>query len=83
MTHYKKTDPGFAERLNLLKKISSAAARIVNSAMKRFVRKDLARDDILDATALALTAASGIDALVTIPKNPPRDAMGLPMEIVY
>ena len=83
MTHYKKSHRGFAERLKLLKKNYPATEEIANSAMQRFLRKDLARDDILDAMALAISAASGRKSLVTIPKNPPRDAMGLPMQIVY
>jgi predicted RNase H-like nuclease len=83
MTHYKKSDRGFAERLRLLDRINPETGKIVNSALKRFLRKDLARDDILDAIVLGISAASGKKSLVTIPKNPPRDSMGLPMEIVY
>jgi predicted RNase H-like nuclease len=83
MTHYKKLDRGSAERLKILKRINPETEKIVNSAMKKFLRKDLARDDILDAIVLAVSAASPNDALVTIPKNPPTDSMGLPMEIVY
>jgi predicted RNase H-like nuclease len=83
MTHYKKSDRGIAERLGLLKRINPVAENIFNFANKQFLRKNLAQDDVLDATVLAVTASAGMDALVTIPKNPPRDAMGLPMEIVY
>jgi predicted RNase H-like nuclease len=83
MTHYKKTERGFAERLNLLNKIYPATEKIVNSAMQEFVRKDLARDDILDAIALGISASPGKKYLMTIPENPPRDAMGLPMQIVF
>jgi predicted RNase H-like nuclease len=83
MTHYKKSNRGFAERRKLLKRINPATEKIVNSAMQRFLRKDLARDDILDAIVLGISAASGKKSLDTIPKNPPRDAVGLPMEIVY
>jgi predicted RNase H-like nuclease len=83
MIHYKKTDRGFAERLSLLKKIFPATEKIVRSAMQKFLRKDLARDDILDAIALAASAAQGKKSLNTIPENPPRDSIGLPMEIVF
>jgi predicted RNase H-like nuclease len=83
MKHYKKTAEGFSERLKLLQKIFPLKEKIVNTALKRFLRKDLAKDDILDAIALAATAVSGEDALASIPMIPPRDAMGLPMEIVY
>ncbi len=83
MVNYKKTDRGFAERLSLLKQINPSTEKIVCAALKRFLRKDLARDDILDATALAVSAEAGLGALDTIPKNPPTDSMGLPMQIVY
>jgi predicted RNase H-like nuclease len=83
MTYYKKSDRGFAERLKLLKRINPETEIILKSAMKRFLRKDLARDDILDAIALGISAATGKKSLNTIPKNPPRDVVGLPMEIVY
>jgi predicted RNase H-like nuclease len=59
MTYNKKTDRGVAERLKLLRRINSETEKIVNSAMQRFLRKDLARDDILDAIVLGISAASG------------------------
>ena len=83
MVHYKKTDQGHEERLQFLKKFNPATEKIINAALKNYPRKYLAKDDILDATALAVTASAGINALATIPENPPRDSMGLPMEIVY
>lgn len=83
MSHYKKTDRGFAERLILLKRIHPATERIAQFAINGFLRKDLARDDILDAIALAVSASAGMDALTAIPESPPGDTLGLPMEIVY
>jgi predicted RNase H-like nuclease len=83
MAHYKKSERGFAERQKLLNRINPTTEKIFNSAMKRFLRKDLARDDILDAIVLGISAASRKKSLVTIPNNPPRDAVGLPLQIVY
>jgi predicted RNase H-like nuclease len=83
MAHYKKNEQGFSERRNLLKSVNPATEKIADFALDGFLRKDLARDDILDAIVLAVSASAGIKALVSIPNNPPRDAMGLPMEITY
>jgi predicted RNase H-like nuclease len=83
MVHYKKRDRGFSERLNLLKSVHPITEKITQFAINGFLRKDLARDDILDAIALAVSASAGVNALVSIPDNPPRDVMGLPMEITY
>ncbi|MFW6017197.1 MAG: DUF429 domain-containing protein [Halapricum sp.] len=40
------------------------------------------RDDLLDAMVLALTAKRGAGEFRTLPDDPPRDAEGLPMQIV-
>jgi len=83
MKYYKKTNQGFSERRKRLKKIKPTTDEIVNAAMKTYYRKDLAKDDILDAMVLAVTATAPTESLVTIPKNPAKDSKGLPMEIVY
>jgi predicted RNase H-like nuclease len=83
MKHSKKTPRGFSERYALLLKIYPAAKTIVDHALKRFLRKDLAKDDILDATALAVSARFPSKFIRTVPQKPPRDKKGLPMEIVY
>ena len=46
--------------------------------------KGVADDDILDAVAAAITAKNGdAHGYQTLPKNPPQDSCGLPMEMVY
>jgi predicted RNase H-like nuclease len=40
-------------------------------------------DDFLDAIVLAVTAQCAKFQIYTLPKNPLRDSIGLPMEIVY
>lgn len=83
MSYNKKTEPGFEERLLQLKKITVLAEELYFKAIEKFKRKDLAKDDILDAIALAITAASPSETLGTIPDLPERDLKNLPMEMVY
>jgi len=83
MIHNKKTAAGFDERLDLLKNVMSNTEQIVAEALQTFRRRDVAKDDILDALALAITAASPSETIMTIPENPEIDLKGLPMEIVY
>ena len=83
MINNKKTGAGFEERVNLLKNVITNAEQIVVEAMQTFKRKDVARDDILDALVLAITAASSSETIMTIPENPEKDMKDLPMEIVY
>ena len=45
--------------------------------------RGVARDDVVDAMAAAVTAAAGDAALRTLPTRPPRDTCGLPMEMLY
>jgi predicted RNase H-like nuclease len=77
----KRSGRGFAARRLLLNRLLLSADHIVESALESFPRKALARDDILDAMALAVTAMQG--NLKTLPPSPPTDTAGLPMEINY
>lgn len=79
----KKQPEGFAERLTLLKHYSSTATNIVDAALEQYPRKHLARDDILDALVLALSATFNMDNLKTLPIRPPLDPCGIRMEMVY
>jgi predicted RNase H-like nuclease len=83
MVHNKKTEPGFEERLTLLKNIIANTEQIVDEAMQKFKRKDVAKDDILDAFVLAITAASPSETIITVPENPEMDVKDLPMEMIY
>jgi predicted RNase H-like nuclease len=83
MAYSKKSPQGFAERLAILKKIYPHTEAIVELALGRFRRKDLAHDDILDAIVLAVSARCSAESIKTVPADPPRDKKGLPMEIVY
>ncbi|MDD3248316.1 MAG: DUF429 domain-containing protein [Methanosarcina sp.] len=84
MKHSKKEEEGLLERKNLLMEIYPPADRIVKHALSKYKRKDVAKDDILDALAAALTAKLGSEKrLIKIPENPEHDSKGLPMRMVY
>lgn len=82
MSHNKKTQSGFEERLDVLRRHRPDAGDIVAQAMAQFPRKLVARDDIVDALVVALTA-SRKPSWRTLPAVPETDARGLPMEMVY
>ncbi|MGD8701278.1 MAG: DUF429 domain-containing protein [Desulfosarcina sp.] len=83
MLHGKKRPAGRNERLNALCRVYSHAPDIYKAALDRYPRKQVARDDILDALANALTATRLETAGATLPELPPVDRRGLPMEMVY
>ena len=83
MSHRKKTKDGFEERMNVLSRVMPEAEGIVNLAMNDFLRKDVARDDIVDALVALVTAKVPNSDQRTAPSNPERDSRNLPMEMVY
>ncbi len=80
---YKKSKPeGFDERLEILTRHYPQAPVLVQSALLEFPRKEVARDDIVDALVCAVVARwSG--QWRTAPEQPEVDSVGLPMENVY
>ncbi len=82
MEYNKKKKAGLEERLGVLSKHYRDARDIYNAALNEFLRKEVARDDIVDAMAAAVTACCP-DNLRTLPAVPERDDKGLPMEMVY
>ncbi len=83
MKYSKKRKEGFEERKQLLKSIYPPTEEIINHTLQGYSRKQVARDDILDALVSALTAQKSRGMLKTIPGNPPVDCKYLKMEIVY
>lgn len=83
MRFNKKQSQGFAERFMMLQHYCAATEDIVAVALAKYQRKQLARDDILDALVLAISAKLGANLLKTIPSQPPVDPCGIPMEMVY
>ena len=83
MKHSKKRTPGFAERMRVLRKFYPRTDEVVDYALDNWRRKQVARDDIVDALAAAVTAYLGHSRLKTLPDGPELDARGRPMEIVF
>ena len=83
MPHAKKTLEGKDERLELLIQHYPTSSAIFKAALDRYLRKEVAQDDILDAMALAITAFQLEGREATLPQKPERDNSDLPMEMVY
>lgn len=81
----KTTAPGFGERLAALDAVADAPERTVRTVAERLLDHDTDADidDVVDAVALAHTAAAPQEELRTLPPDPPTDAADLPMEMVY
>ena len=82
LTHGKKKAAGAEERLNVLSRLFPAAEDCYEEALSTYKRKDVARDDILDAMVGAVTAMQ-FPNINTLPSSPLVDETGLAMEIVY
>lgn len=83
MKHNKGKPEGFRERVAVLKQLRPAAEQEIEGMLSQFTRKNVARDDAVDAMVAAITASAEASALRTLPPHPPRDSVGLPMEMVY
>lgn len=88
MCHRKGESAGIEERKGVLRRYEPRTDNIYKCASTEHRRRKVARDDILDALAAAVTAKLGLGypdnhQLRTLPECPPRDCEGLPMEMVY
>ncbi|MCW3491538.1 DUF429 domain-containing protein [Dethiobacter alkaliphilus] len=83
MRYNKQKKDGFAERKHILFQVHPRINDIINSALSRYTRQEVKRDDILDAIVLAITALTPIEQLISTPDEVQRDNLSLPMEIVY
>lgn len=55
----------------------------MQNALSKYRRKDVARDDILDALVASITAKLSFQkGLKSIPEIPEKDSQGLPMQVV-
>ena len=72
MCHNKKTSEGRDERLSLLRRFFPAADALYEEALTRYRRKQAARDDIIDALVLAVSASCGAGRYCTLPDARPR-----------
>ncbi len=83
MDHHKGTEQGYLERAHVLQSVFPGAYDTIARALDQWTRGDVARDDILDALAAAVTASAGLHALATIPTTPDTDSNDLPMQMLY
>ncbi|WP_440945129.1 DUF429 domain-containing protein [Methanosarcina sp. T3] len=84
MKYSKKKDEGFLERKETLDKVCPFADELLEHALSKYRRKDLAKDDILDSLAAALTAKMGsIYGFTYVPSKPETDGKRLKIQMVY
>ncbi len=75
----KRTPAGYRERVRLLRRLEPRTGAILRFAERELRRSDAARDDVVDALALAVSALQ--PRLDRVPARPERDGRGLPMQI--
>ncbi|MDM7918298.1 MAG: DUF429 domain-containing protein [Methanosarcina sp.] len=85
MKYSKKKVEGFLERKEALKNAACKFVdEIIEYSLSKYRRKDLAKDDILDALAAALTAEQGSkQGFVYVPDEPEIDSRGLKIQMIY
>ena len=83
MEQSKKSELGQERRLEVLCRYWTVVKDKYQEILKAYPRRELSRDDILDAAAAAVTALADESVLRTLPVEPPKDDCGLPMEMVY
>ncbi|RXA21691.1 DUF429 domain-containing protein [Methanosarcina sp. MSH10X1] len=84
MRYPKKSLEGFSERIRALKNLCQSADKIAGSALSRYRRKEVSKDDILDALVAALTAQLGQKyGFEYVPCDPEEDPEGLNIQMVF
>jgi predicted RNase H-like nuclease len=84
MRFSKKTRGGIAERLARLEEVDARAGGLYQRVIGETMRKDVQRDDVLDALVGCLTGmAMATGSLSNLSGTPACDGKGLPMEMVY
>ena len=83
LTHAETTASGYAERMRTLARHDRNGPPVVQNVAQATAGHDVRVADVLNAVVLAYTAQPGSGALHTLPAEPPTDATGLPMELVY
>ncbi len=80
----KSTPAGRDERLDRLRPWLPDVEGMYESCLDAYLRKEVQRDDVLDALVLALAASRPLARVPPVSDEAvPRDAAGLPMEIRY
>ncbi len=83
MADNKKTKSGIKQRMDVLMRFEKSSQQLYNDALKAKERKEVARDDIIDALCLALTLKLSKGNLQTLPENPDLDEARITMAIHY
>lgn len=83
LEHEKATAAGYAERMRTLAQHDRDAPPTVQAAAGATAGHEIAVPAVLDAVALAYTAAPTGGDLRTLPSDPSTDSHGLPMSIAY
>ncbi|WP_136716600.1 DUF429 domain-containing protein [Halorientalis salina] len=78
-----ETAGGYAERMRALATFDRDAPPVVQECAEATAGHDVTVHDVLDAVALGYTACPGPGSLRSLPEDPPTDATGLPMRMVY
>lgn len=79
----KKTRNGIDERLRILSKFELLMDDNYALTLKRYLRREVVRDDVLDAMILAVTTRESHGWLRSMPPVLERDEESLPMAIWY
>jgi predicted RNase H-like nuclease len=84
MSYPKKSYDGFSERMKALKRVCPATDKIADSALSKYRWKEVAKDDVLDALAVAVTAKMGQRyGFQYVPCEPEKDYEGLNIQMVF
>lgn len=83
LQHPKRHAEGVELRRRILARFVPELDRVLQDASIVFEGRSVADDDVLDALVSAVCAAGPESERRTLPEKPPRDACGLPMEMVY
>ncbi|PTX44352.1 putative RNase H-like nuclease [Christiangramia gaetbulicola] len=81
--HSKKTEKGIIERLEILTKYKQSSPAIFHKALQTYRKKEVAKDDILDALCLSVTAELSEKYGRSVPLRPMTDEFGIEMAINY
>lgn len=83
MQYSKTKETGFKERYGLLLSLYPPTEQVLYQVLSGYPRKQVKKDDVLDALVAAVTAWLGKNGLSSIPEQHEKDARGLAMEMVY
>ena len=83
MAKREKRSEGIRERVMVLERHYKGAAELIEQVGRKHPRHEVARDDIVDALAAAVSARIAQGDYRTLPENVETDQEGLRMEMVY